>query len=181
MQKTLKIIILSVCILFGIFNQAKAEKNDDIERLGDLMMVMSPAYAWGMTVNEKDFDGTVQFAELMLSTQLAVEGIKAFNLEERPNHNNKRSFPSGHSAAAFSGAMFVHKRYGWKPALVPYAMGLITAWSRVETKAHYIHDTIAGAAISALFTWVLVDKYVPENVCINADTTGASITIKTKF
>ena len=171
--------ILSLFII--VFDTAKADSLGDKKRFGDLMMVMSPAYAWGMTVMEEDYNGMLQFGELMLGTQLVVEGIKAFNLEERPNHNDKRSFPSGHAAAAFSGAMFVHKRYGWKAALAPYGMSLMTSWSRVETKAHYLHDVVAGAVVSALFTWILVDKYIPNNVCINADTTGASVNIRTRF
>lgn len=169
-------------ILIGILLLPQSLKAESFEsRIGDLMQVMSPAYALGMTMTEKDYTGTFQLGELILSTQLATEGIKALKLEERPNHSDKRSFPSGHAAAAFSGAMFVHKRYGWKPALIPYGMSLITSWSRVEVKAHYIHDTIAGAAISALFTWMLVDKYLPDGVSVYADSNNVGVNFKSSF
>ena len=130
---------------------------------------------------EKDWDGTIQWGEVMLGTQLMVEGIKALKIEERPNHSDKKSFPSGHAAGVFSGAMFVHKRYGWKPALVPYGMSLIVGWSRTEVKAHYWHDVLGGAIISALFNWVLVDKYVPECVSVNIDAESTSLNFKTQF
>lgn len=145
------------------------------------MMVMSPAYALGMTVMAKDWLGTMQLAEVVAISQVASEGIKALELEERPNGSDKKSFPSGHAAGAFSGAMFVHKRYGWKPAMVPYAMGLITGWSRVHSQAHYWHDVAAGAAVSALFTWVLVDEYLPKGVSISADTQFVKLGFSTQF
>ena len=150
-------------------------------KLGDVMMVMSPAFALGMAAMADDWVGTTQLAESVLAAQLASEGIKALQLERRPNGNDKKSFPSGHAAGAFSGAMYVHKRYGWKPALIPYAMSAVAGWSRVQARAHYWHDVLAGAAISALFTWVFVDKYLPEGVSISADTDGARVEFKTEF
>lgn len=185
MSKKLNILIaitLSVLTLFIVSSKANAggpftNKNT----LGDIMMVMSPAYALGMTVMAKDWAGALQLGESVLAAQLASEGIKALELEERPNGSDRKSLPSGHAAGAFSGAMFVHKRYGWKAALIPYGMSLITGWSRVEARAHYWHDVLAGAAVSALFTWVLVDKYIPEEVSVGVDTDGVRVGFKTDF
>ena len=145
------------------------------------MMVMSPAYALGMAVMADDWDGSTQLAKSILGAQVASEGIKSLGLERRPSGKDKKSLPSGHAAGAFSGAMYVHKRYGWKPALVPYAMSLVTGWSRVEARAHYWHDVLAGAAISALFTWCFVDKYMPDGLDISADTENVHIGFKTTF
>lgn len=175
-------ISLSVIGLFGTCPHAYAggpftNKN----KLGDVMMVMSPAYAYGMTAMANDFTGTLELTGSIIAAQMASEGIKMLNLERRPNGTDRKSLPSGHAAGAFSGAMFVHKRYGWKPALIPYGMSLIAGWSRVEARAHYWHDVAAGAAVSALFTWALVDKYVPSNVCVDVATDGAHIGFKTEF
>jgi len=150
-------------------------------KLGDLMLVMSPAYAFGMTVMAGDMVGMVELGSSVLAAQLASETIKMLELETRPNGRDKKSFPSGHATGAFSGAMFVHKRYGWKPALVPYAMSLVAGWSRVSARAHYWHDVAAGAAISALFTWILVDKYLPEGVSVSADTDAVKVGFSTQF
>ena len=38
-----------------------------------------------------------------------------------------------------------------------------------------------GAAISALFTWVLVDKYIPSEVNISVDTESVRFGFKTEF
>lgn len=175
-------MVLSIITLFIVCGKANAggpftNKN----KLGDVMMVMSPAYAFGMTVMAQDWTGSLQLGESVLAAQLASEGIKALELERRPNGNDRKSLPSGHAAGAFSGAMFVHKRYGWKPALVPYGMSLIAGWSRVEACAHYWHDVVAGAAVSALFTWVLVDKYVPSGISVGADPNSIRVGFKTEF
>jgi membrane-associated phospholipid phosphatase len=174
-------LFLPLCASLVVFDSANAGPFSNKSTLGDLMMAMSPTYALGMTIAKEDYKGTLQLAESILAAQIVTDGIKSLKLEERPNHKGKESFPSGHAAGAFSGAMFVHKRYGWKPALIPYAMSLVAGWSRTEVKAHYWHDILAGGAISALFTWVLVGKYVPENVSVNVSPDGASINFTTTF
>lgn len=185
MSKILDItIIVLLCLLTLILavNEANAggpftSKN----KLGDVMMVMSPTYALGMTVMAKDWEGSFILGGSVVAAQMASEGIKSLELERRPNGGDKKSFPSGHAAGAFSGAMFVHKRYGWKPALIPYGMSLIAGWSRVDARAHYWHDVLAGAAVSAFFTWVLVDKYMPKGVNVGVDTDGVRVGFKTEF
>ena len=174
---------ITLIFIFSITITLTAHASDiDFERIGDLLMVITPAYAFGMTTRESNFDGTIQLITDLAATQLITEGIKAFELEERPNKSNKRSFPSGHSAAAFTGATFIHKRYGWKPAILPYIMAGVTGWSRVDAKMHYWHEVFAGAAIAALCTWTLVDKYdTGTNLMISADTTGATVKFSTKF
>lgn len=180
MRNWLKYILSTLTILFTV-NVAIAGPFTDKNKLGDLFMVMAPAYALGMTIANEDYKGTLQLAETITVAQLASEGIKALNLEERPNHSDKKSFPSGHAAGAFSAATFVHKRYGWKPALLPYGMSIIASWSRVAANAHYWHDCLAGAGLSALITWFLVDEYIPANISINTDIQTTIISFKTQF
>lgn len=72
----------------------------------------------------------------------------AFN-ETRPN-GGSHSFPSGHTAAAFTGAEFIRKEYGWWWGIPAYAMASYVGWSRVDARQHYTHDVLAGAAIGIL-------------------------------
>lgn len=175
-------LILISCIGMSVCSAANAGGPfSNPNKLGDLMMVMTPAYALGMTFMAKDYSGMLQLGESILAAQIASEGIKALEIERRPNGSDYKSFPSGHAVGVFSGAMFVHKRYGWKPALVPYAMGIVTGWSRVSARAHYWHDVVAGAAISALFTWVLVDEWVPKGMDVSADAEQIRLGFHTTF
>lgn len=176
-------IIAAVCV-FGTLTYNDAVAGGPFtnnNKLGDIMLVMSPTYALGMTMMAQDYQGTLQLAESIALAQVASEGIKALELEERPNKSDKKSFPSGHAVGAFSGAMFVHKRYGWKPALMPYAMSVIAGWSRVRARAHYWHDVAAGAAVSALFTWILVDEYMPKGTTVDVDDKSVRLGFNTQF
>jgi len=169
-------------LIFGCVFPANATdifKNKN--KLGDIMMVMSPTYALGMTMMSEDYEGTLQLGESVFMGQMVSESIKLLEIERRPNGSDWKSFPSGHAVGAFSGAMFVHKRYGWKPALIPYAMSLVAGWTRTEVKAHYWHDVLGGAAVSALCTWILVGKYMPKGVEVSADMTEARLGFKTSF
>ena len=128
-----------------------------------------------------DYRGVLQLGESIVAGQIASEGIKSLELERRPNKKDKKSFPSGHAVGAFSSAMYVHKRYGIRYAITPYVMSIFTSYTRVKTRAHYWHDCIAGAAVSALFTWILVDKYVPKGVEVSADTQSVHVGFNTQF
>ncbi len=184
MSKFKKITATSVCFALiasnvsagGPFSFSRPNK------LSDLFMVMTATYALGMTSREQNFDGTIELGLSVLGAQLATEGIKSLELERRPNGSDYKSFPSGHAAAAFSSAMFVHRRYGWKSAIVPYAMAGITGWGRVAADAHYWHDVLGGAAVSALFTWLVVDKYEPaQNFTVSASPDEVHVGFKTEF
>ena len=55
-----------------------------------------------------------------------------------------RSFPSGHTAAAFAFATGVGRELGWAgPPL--YALASVVGYSRVQTGVHYPLDVIVGA------------------------------------
>jgi membrane-associated phospholipid phosphatase len=167
------------CLLLG--NNAYAGRS--IGDLGDVAMFLANGWAIGLTMAESDWTGTIQYAESMLGAQLATEIIKTRIIHEtRPNGLNDESFPSGHATGAFSAPMFIHRRYGWKQSIGPYALALFTGFSRVHTRMHYTHDVLAGAAVSALFTWMFVSPQ-NENVRMwpSFSGDGAGIRVSAKF
>lgn len=150
-----------------------------IAELGDYFQVIVPAYAFGMAVNEKDYQGVKEFAYSFLAMEASVQGLKLIIPETRPDGSNDKSFPSGHTAAAFSGATFIHKRYGIKRAIIPYLMATFTGYSRIAANKHYFHDVVAGAAISSLFTWIFVGKY--DGVQVAASPESVSLKFNLTF
>jgi len=173
-------ITMLVCSFVCIYT-AKADNKFSVERIGDVLTFALPAYAAGMTVKDEDYKGLLQLGLSLGGSQLAIVGIQNLVKEPRPN-GGKNGFPSGHAGAAFSGATFVHKKYGLKQAAIPYALATFVGYSRVQAKWHYAHDVIAGAAVSALFTWVLVDKKdSATEVTASAGRNEAQINFKTKF
>ena len=170
-------LILSMIIACTISTGARADSA--LETLGNYTQVIVPAYAFGMAMNESDWTGAEQFALSFAMTEISVAGLKIFVKEDRPDHSDKKSFPSGHTAAAFSGATFIHKRYGLKRAIVPYILATFTGYTRIAEKRHHLHDVVAGAALSSLMTWAFVSKY--GNVQIAAEPNGAKVNFSTKF
>jgi membrane-associated phospholipid phosphatase len=173
------VIIVSVIAILLVARQSHAGRS--MGSLGDASMMIVNGWALGLALNETGWGGTMQYFGSMVGAQLTTEIIKTKIIHERrPNGLNTESFPSGHATGAFSGATFIHKRYGWKKAVVPYALASLTAYSRVHTRMHYVHDVVAGAIIAGLFTWAIVDDYNTQ-VSLSTDTTGAQVNFKIAF
>jgi membrane-associated phospholipid phosphatase len=68
----------------------------------------------------------------------------------RPDGSDYKSFPSGHTAVAFSAVRFMDKRYGaemtsYTPWL--YAAAALTGVARVQANKHHWQDVTIGAAL----------------------------------
>lgn len=136
-----------------------ADRYNTIERSGDVMVLLLPAAAYAKTAYERDTQGALQFS-LGLSTTMATTFTLKFAIDaERPNGENSRSFPSGHSAAAFSSATFLQMRYGWKYGLPAYLGAGFVAWSRVYTDNHYTRDVLAGAILGTVGSYIFTERF----------------------
>jgi membrane-associated phospholipid phosphatase len=79
-----------------------------------------------------------------------TEGLKRTISSTRPDGSDRRSFPSGHSAVAFTGAELLHQAYKHKSpwiSIAGYAMASATAVLRVANEKHHWADVLAGAGI----------------------------------
>jgi hypothetical protein len=79
-----------------------------------------------------------------------VQSTKYITQRERPDGSDKLSFPSGHSAGAFTVAAVFSHYYGWKWGVPLYAAAGFIAVSRVEMGKHWPSDVAAGATIGLL-------------------------------
>ena len=80
----------------------------------------------------------------------AVSALKVTFNRERPNGEDY-SFPSGHTASAFSTAGVVSRRYGGWAGGVAIGLGVLTGLGRMEDLKHYGSDVVAGATIG----WII--------------------------
>ena len=92
----------------------------------------------------------VGYAAMFAITQTG----KHFIREQRPDGSNYRSFPSGHTAAAFTGAELIRQDYGWGWGGAFYACGAAVASGRVIHNRHWWWDTVAGAGVGILSAWI---------------------------
>jgi membrane-associated phospholipid phosphatase len=130
------------------------------EAAGTALQILIPAVGLGSTLfYEKGHAGLVQFMKAFASSQLITHALKYSVNERRPNGVCCNSFPSGHTSAAFMGAAFIEKRYGWRYAIPAYLGATYVGYSRVQTRNHYISDVIAGALIGTLSSYYFTSPY----------------------
>ncbi len=84
-----------------------------------------------------------------------VETTKILTDRERPDGSANNSFPSGHTATAFSAAEFLHQEFGYHSIWISiggYTVAAMVGASRIFNDKHWLSDVVAGAGIGILST-----------------------------
>ena len=105
-----------------------------------------------------------QWKPMLISTVLsfALMGITICSIKSlagvlRPDGSDFLSFPSGHTATAFTSACLLYKEYGPKSSWIGVAAFLpafITGLSRQLNNRHWLSDVVGGAVIGILMVEV---------------------------
>ncbi|MGV8879071.1 MAG: phosphatase PAP2 family protein [Sphingobacteriaceae bacterium] len=104
---------------------------------------------------------TTSFAIMGLSSHFVKQGVG----RERPDRSGNNSFPSGHTASAFTAAEFLYQEYkdvspwiGYSGYLVATATGAL----RVYNNKHWFSDVVAGAGFGIASTKIsyLIYPYI---------------------
>ena len=90
--------------------------------------------------------GATSYISMAALTNILKYSIR----EKRPDSNARNSFPSGHTATAFTGAELIREEYGnaWGAGAYVVATGI--AFMRLYNGRHWLNDVIAGAGIGIL-------------------------------
>ncbi len=150
-------IIFTAGILF--FSSTSVSASDRVEVAGDILAVVLPAAAAGMTVYKNDWKGTFQFGESILVNGCATGILKYTVKERRPNGSDNLSFPSSHTSFSCVSAEFLYRRYGLHYGIPAFAVAAFVGYSRIESKHHYLHDVLAGAAIGIVSAYIFTKLY----------------------
>ena len=108
--------------------------------------------------------------------------LKKIVNEDRPDHSDNKSFPSGHAAMAFAAARSIDKEFRKESIWIPiagYAAATAVGVERVVNDRHHWYDVVAGAGIgfaSAELTWWLSDKLF-GNDDVGIGITGSSVDV----
>lgn len=113
--------------------------------------------------------------------------LKALIKEERPDHSDNKSFPSGHASMAFAAARSIDKEFRkdniWIP-IAGYAAATAVAVERVARNRHHWYDVVAGGAVgigAAELTWWLSDKFLGTGKNLSVGTSGQTIDVTYNF
>ena len=167
--------ILLLVILYCIAVSVDVQAAGSIETAGDVLVIALPTVAAGLTLGFRDGEGALELGKSMALAIGATYGLKFSIDEKRPNGDNE-SFPSAHASISFASAEFVRNRYGWSYGIPAYVAATFVAYSRVESKQHYTHDVIAGAAIGIGSSYLFTKPY--KGWHIQPDVTHATYGIR---
>jgi membrane-associated phospholipid phosphatase len=136
----------SAALALALLAPATAAAASTSQRLGDVGQIALPATGLVVAALHHDGKGVLQLAESLGATMAVVYVLKPTVDRTRPN-GGSQSFPSGHTASAFSGAAFLQLRYGWAYGVPACAAAAYVGWSRVHAKQHWTSDVLAGGAL----------------------------------
>lgn len=138
---------------------AAAGAESSTQRAGDILQIAVPAAGFATAVYLRDGKGAEQFFESLAVELGAVYSIKYAVDKPRPRGTGGRAFPSGHTAAAFQGASFIERRYGWRYGAAAYLVGAFVGWSRIAAHEHDFPDVLFGGAIGVVCSYVFTTPY----------------------
>lgn len=150
----------------------------------DLLVIAMPVATLAGVIIEGDWQGLKQGALSAVTAAGATLILKYAVKEERPDHSNMHSFPSGHTAVAFTNATFLQRRYGWKFGVPAYAVAAYVGWGRVFSKKHHWWDVLAGAAIGAGASFIYTRPFAEKHnlsIVPSAGPEGVSVSMAMTF
>lgn len=146
---------LVVVFFINLLLNAKEPLYTWIEIIGSIIQIAIPMYAIVPIIWKKDSEGARQMLKILIiilgitwSFKLGLSELFGIN-EIRPRGGG-RSFPSGHTAGAFSGAVFLSIRYGWKYAILAFPLAIFVGYTRIFSMAHWITDVVASIFICTI-------------------------------
>lgn len=111
--------------------------------------------AFGVEGKHNFRDRSIIYGTSMLITSAIVVPLKHIVKEERPDHSNDLSFPSGHTAIAFASAQFMFREYKDTDFLLSisgYSFAVFTGIYRMLNDKHWFGDVVGGAGFGILST-----------------------------
>jgi len=161
MKFSVSIASAFIALFASWIDKANAEDKSGFEYAGDVLQILIPATGYATTFYLDDKEGRNQFYKSFFTNLGITYALKYTIDKKRPENNGAHSFPSGHTSAAFQGAAFIHKRYGWEYGIPAYLGAAYVGWSRVEGESdkHDALDVIVGAGIGILTSFYFTEPY----------------------
>ena len=143
---------------------AASESAEDYAEIGDWVQILLPASGYVGTWITGDKEGAYQLTKALAGAGISAHFFKQLAERTRPDATDTRSFPSGHTTAAFAGSEFIRIRWGngWGiPATL--AAGFV-GWSRINVNKHFRDDVLAGMSNGLMWNWYMT---TPANQSLN--------------
>lgn len=129
-------------------------QHDRVLRSTDVLCLLPSATGLAMAWANHDREGMAQWAMSAVASTAVSYALELSIRKDRPDGTGRHAIPSTHAMAAFSGASFLQRRYGWKWGVPAYTLSTYVAWGRVYGRKHDVWDVLAGAAIGVGGTYI---------------------------
>lgn len=168
----MKRILTTYIIMCGIvpFTMAQQRHGNGL----DDILQYTP-YATVLTLKACGVDSRNDWPHLAVNTAMSfvmsagiTYSLKHTVREWRPDHSDRRSFPSGHATFTFAGATVLHHEFGHVSPWISiggYSVATLTAADRVRRDRHHWYDVATGAAVGVLsteLTYFVTDRLFPR-------------------
>ena len=157
-------ICLGAVFLVNLIFNLQSSYQSWIEIIGSIIQLAIPMYVIVPVLWKKDAKGAIQ----MLKILAVILGItwafklglgQVFGINEMRPRGGSMSFPSGHTAGAFSGAIFLSFRYGLKYALISIPLACFVGFTRIYSMAHWPSDVIASIILCVVAGFIFVKPF----------------------
>lgn len=144
------------------------EENPDVATAGDIIQLAIPVAGFLTALVIGDKDGRNMSLKSVIVNTALTHGLKYIIDKPRPEGNGHYAFPSGHTSAAFQGASFIQRRYGWKWGIPSYLLASFVGYSRIEGESdmHDIWDVLGGAALGISCSYYFTDRYTKNDLSV---------------
>lgn len=161
------------------FASPAAASEKDWETASDIAVISLGAWSLGVPVATGDARGALQAGMSVGAAYAVTTGLKEAIPARRPDGSDNRSFPSGHTSAAFGAATSIWERRGAKEGIPAVAIAAFVGLARVKADKHYWRDVVAGAAVGTasglLLTKPLADRRVAIAPWVGGKGGGATV------
>lgn len=133
---------------------AGANQDDkDLAEIGDWVQILLPASAYVGTWITGDKEGAFQLTKALAGAGASAHVFKAVAERGRPDASDSRSFPSGHTTAAFGGSEFIRIRWGNAWGIPATVAAAFVGYTRIRANKHFRDDVLAGASNGLMWNW----------------------------
>jgi membrane-associated phospholipid phosphatase len=176
-------IAFCATVLLAAPNAAWAKNEKTWATVSDVGLYGLSALAIGLPIAKRDKQGAFQAAGSVGAASLITTGLKEIFPERRPDGNDRKSFPSGHTSVSFAAAASLYNREGKAVGIPALAVASLVGVARIEADKHFYYDVLVGAGIG-LATGFLITHKRPERSAVLipwGDTKGGGLVLAMRF
>ena len=155
-RKLAAVIVTAAIITFSwspAAMSATSQSAKDLAEIGDWVQILIPAGAYVGTWITKDRQGAYQLTKALAGAGASAHLFKFLAERGRPDASDARSFPSGHTTAAFGGSEFIRQRWGNAWGIPATIAAAFVGWTRINANKHFRDDVLAGMSNGLMWNW----------------------------